>query len=112
MGERDDQSAQNAAQQEQQDVERAKEEMHELEQGDPPEKLEDWPDGKAKYITYGGPEGTAGYDEGPTRKLGPSSLQHHEDGAVTIEGEQVDDPGEYKADPIPGSPADDRGERE
>ena len=107
MGERQTESAQDAAQQEQQDVERAKEEMHELEQGDPPEKLEDWPDGKAKYITYGGPEGTAGYDEGPTRKLGPSSLQHHEDGSVTIEGEKVDDPGEYKTDPIPGSPSDD-----
>jgi hypothetical protein len=110
MGERETESARDAAQQEQQDVERAKEEMHELEQGDPPEKLEDWPGGKAKYITYGGPEGTAGYDEGPTRKLGPSSLQHHEDGSVTIEGEQVDDPDEYKADPIPGSPADDEGE--
>jgi hypothetical protein len=112
MGERQTESAQDAAQQEQQDVERAKEEMHELEQGDPPEKLEDWPDGKAKYITYGGPEGTAGYDEGPTRKLGPSSLQHHEDGSVTIEGDEVDDPGEYKTDPIPGSPADDEDERE
>jgi hypothetical protein len=112
MGERETESARDAAQQEQQDVERAKEQMHELEQGDPPEKLEDWPDGKAKYITYGGPEGTAGYDEGPTRKLGPSSLQHHEDGSVTIEGEEVDDPGEYKTDPIPGSPADDADERE
>jgi hypothetical protein len=112
MGERETDGAQDAAQQEQQDVERAKEEMHELEQGDPPEKLEDWPDGKAKYITYGGPEGTAGYDEGPTQKLGPSSLEHHEDGSVTIEGEQVDDPGEYKTDPIPGSPADDREDEE
>ena len=80
------------------EVEAAKKEMHELEQGDPPEKLEDWPDGRAKYLTYGGPEGTAGYDEGPTRKLGPSSLEHHEDGSVTIEGEQVDDPERYKRD--------------
>ena len=50
-------------------------------------RLEDWPDDKAKYLTYGGPEGTAGYDEGPTSKLGPSSLEHHEDGSVSIEGE-------------------------
>ena len=43
---------------------RRREQMSELEEGDPPEKLEDWPDGKAKYLTYGGPEGTEGYDEG------------------------------------------------
>src|SRR2546423_6542210 len=80
------------------EVEKAKEEIAELEEGDPPDKLEDWPSGRAKYITYGGPEGTEGYDEGPTRKLGPSSLQHHEDGSVTIEGEEGDDPSEVKAD--------------
>jgi hypothetical protein len=107
MGERDTHSAQDAAQQQEQDVEQAREELHELEQGEPPERLEDWPDGKAKYLTYGGPEGTAGYDEGPTSKLGPSSLEHHEDGSVSIEGEKVADPESYKADPIPGSPADD-----
>jgi hypothetical protein len=100
-------SAQDAAQQQEQDVEEAKQELHDLEQGDPPEKLEDWPDGKAKYLTYGGPEGTEGYDEGPTRKLGPSSLEHHEDGSVTIEGEPVDDPERYKTDPIPGAPGKD-----
>jgi hypothetical protein len=92
MGERDTHSAQDAAQEQQQEVEQAKEELHQLEQGEPPERLEDWPDGKAKYLTYGGAEGTAGYDEGPTRKLGPSSLEHHEDGSVSIEGEEVDDP--------------------
>jgi hypothetical protein len=87
------------------EVEEAKEEMQRLEEGDPPEKLEDWPDGRAKYLTYGGPEGTAGYDEGPTAKLGPSSLEHREDGSVTIEGEPVDDPEEFKADePISGAP--------
>jgi hypothetical protein len=72
-----------------------------------PEKLEDWPEGKSKYLTYGGPEGTAGYDEGPTSKLGLSSLEHHEDGSVSIEGEKADDPESYKSDPLPGSPADD-----
>jgi len=96
---------QEAARDEGREVEEAKQELHELEQGDPPEQLEDWPDGKAKYLTYGGPEGTAGYDEGPTSKLGPSSLEHHDDGSVTIEGEPVDDPERYKADePIPGAP--------
>ena len=29
---------------EEEEVEQAKETMHELEEGDPPEKLEDWPD--------------------------------------------------------------------
>src|SRR3712207_2444986 len=95
------------AREEQKDTEEAKEEIRRLEEeDDPPEKLEDWPSGKAKYITDGGPEGTAGYDEGPTKKLGPSSLEHHEDGSVTIEGEKVDDPEEYKGEPIPGGPTD------
>ena len=97
MAEREthDQDAADARAQ-QQEVEEAKEQMR---------RLEDWPEGKAKYLTYGGPEGTAGYDEGPTAKLGPSSLEHHEDGSVTIEGEPVDDPEKYKADePIPGAP--------
>jgi hypothetical protein len=89
---------QHAAQEQEREVEEAKEELARLEEGDPPEDLEDWPTGRAKYLTYGGPEGTAGYDEGPTAKLGPSSLEHHEDGKVTIEGEEVDDPGEYKSD--------------
>jgi hypothetical protein len=92
---------------ESQDVEEAKRELHELEQGDPPEKLEDWPEGRAKYLTYGGPEGTAGYDEGPTRKLGPSSLEHHEDGSVTIEGEPVDDPERYKGERLADAPEND-----
>jgi hypothetical protein len=90
--------AQESAQKQQQEVEEAKEELSKLEEGDPPDDLEEWPSGRAKYLTYGGPEGTAGYDEGPTAKLGPSSLEHHEDGTVTIEGEEVDDPDEYKSD--------------
>ena len=99
-------SAQDAAQNEEQEVEEAKETMSELEEGDPPEDLADWPGGKAKYLTYGGPEGEEGYDDAATQKLGPSSLRHHEDGSVTIEGEEVDDPDEYKGEPIPGGPSD------
>src|SRR3954453_10138573 len=93
-----------AAREQQQEVEQAKEEMSRLEEGDPPEKLEDWPDSKAKYLTYGGPEGSAGYDEGPTAKLGPSSLEHHEDGSVSIEGEKVDNPDDYKGERLPDAP--------
>jgi hypothetical protein len=102
----DDDSAQEAAQQEEQEVEEAKERMSELEDGDPPKDLADWPGGKAKYLTYGGPDGGESYDDGATAKLGPSSLRHHEDGSVTIEGEEVDDPDEYKGEPIPGGPSD------
>jgi hypothetical protein len=89
-----------------QEYEQAKDEVKQLEEEGPPEALEDWPGGKAKYETFGGPEGEHGYHEGPEEKLGPSSLRHHEDGNVTIEGEQVDNPDEYKGDPIPGGPTD------
>src|ERR671914_205233 len=102
----DDDSAAEKAQQEEQEVEEARKTMEEIEEGDPPGDLAEWPGGKAKYQTYGGPEGESGYDEGATAKLGPSSLRHHEGGDVTIEGEEVDDPEEYKGDPIPGGPTD------
>src|SRR5438105_13178601 len=87
--------------------EQAKKKVKELED-DPPEKLEDWPDDKAKYETFGGAEGEEGYEESVTSKLGPSSLRYREDGGVEIEGEEVDDPDEYKSDPIPGGPTDPR----
>src|SRR3954452_17862080 len=102
----DDKEAATKAKEEEQEVEEAKQVMEDLEQGDPPGTLEDWPGGKAKYQTYGGPEGESGYDDGSTAKLGPSSLRHHENGKVSIEGEEVDDPSEYKGDPIPGGPSD------
>jgi len=100
--------AHTRAQEVEKDSQEAKEEMKELEKN-PPEKLEDWPSGKAKYQTFGGPEGEHSYDEGPEAQLGPSSLRHHEGGEVTIEGEKVDDSDEYKGDPIPGGPTDPEG---
>jgi hypothetical protein len=87
------------------DPEERSETMQKLEE-DPPKKLEDWPDDDSMYETFGGPEGDHGYDEGPEAKLGPSGLRHHEDGSVEIDGEKVDDPEEYKGDPIPGGPTD------
>jgi hypothetical protein len=96
---------QQKAQQVEEETEKAKEKVKELEEN-PPEKLEDWPDDKSKYETFGGPEGEHSYEEGPEAKLGPSSLRHHEDGGVSIEGEEVDDPDKYKGDPIPGGPTD------
>jgi hypothetical protein len=103
----DDDNAAAKAQAEEEEVEEAKKVMEELEQGDPPGRLEDWPGGKAKYQTYGGPDsGEGGYEDGATAKLGPSNLRPHEDGSVTIDGEEVDDPDEYKGEPIPGGPSD------
>src|SRR2546423_6235586 len=90
-----------------QEEEEAKQKVKELED-DPPERLEDWPDDKAKYETFGGAEGNEGYEESVTSKLGPSSLRYRKDGGVEIEGEAVDDPDEYKSDPIPGGPTDPR----
>ena len=86
------------------DIEREKDEARqEVErlEDDPPGKLEDWP-----YETFGGPEGEHSYSEGPEQNLGPDSVRHHEDGSVTVSGEQADNPDEFKSDPIPGGPTD------
>jgi hypothetical protein len=103
----DDDGAAAKARDEQQEVEQAKEEMHRLEQEGPPDKLEDWPDGKAKYQTFGGPDGETGYEDGPTSELGPTDLRYHEDGRITVGGEEVDNPDDYRGEPIPGGPTDD-----
>src|SRR3954463_15541991 len=99
--------AADKAKADEEEFEKAKEQMRELEEGDPPEKLEDWPDGKAKYETYGGPDSESSYDEGPTAQLGPAALQYPAGGSIEIEGEKVDDPEDYKGEPIPGGPTDD-----
>src|SRR4051812_12937390 len=91
------------AQEKEEEREKARETMEKIEE-DPPSELEDWPDDAAKYETFGGPEGEHSYEEGPETKLGPSALRHTEEGGVTIEGEEVDDPDKYKAEPIPGGP--------
>src|SRR3954452_25404321 len=77
---------------------KGEEKVKELE-ADPPKDLSDWPDDHAKYVTFGGREGEHSYEEGPESKLGPSVLRHNEDGSVEVDGEKVDDPGEYKGDP-------------
>lgn len=102
----DDDAASTKAQAAEEEHDEAKREMEQLEEGDPPKDLEDWPAGKAKYETFGGPEGPHTYQEGPEEKLGPSGVRHHEDGSVTIDGEPVDNPEEFKGDPIPGGPTD------
>jgi hypothetical protein len=103
----DEDAESKKAQEKEEEREQAREKVKELEEGDPPSDLEDWPDDAAKYETFGGAEGDHGYHEGPEEdKLGPSSLRHHEDGRVTVAGEEVDDPDEYKGEPIPAGPTD------
>lgn len=86
--------------------ERAKQKMEEIEK-DPPDKLEDWPDDETKYETFGGSEaGESTYDEQHEEALGQHSVRHHDDGSVEVKGEKVDNPDEFKGDPIPGGPTD------
>src|SRR3954470_13457500 len=104
--ERQDDDAATKAQEAEEKFEAAKEKMEEIEK-DPPEKLEDWPDDAAKYQTFGGSEdGESTYDEHHEEALGEHSVRHHDDGSVEVKGEKVDNPDEYKAEPIPGGPTD------
>jgi hypothetical protein len=89
----------------------AREEMRAFEERDEvPSDLDEWPDGKAKFLTFGH-ESDEPYGEGPTAKLGPGSLERGADGTVMIDGEQVDNPEDYRGDPIPGGPTDPDAER-
>jgi len=85
--------------------EKAEETVKALED-DPPESLDDWPDDQAKYKTFGGPDSETGYSDGATANLGEADVRYHEDGAVSVQGEKVDNPEDYKGDPIPGGPTD------
>src|SRR3954471_760380 len=102
----EDDTEKSQEEQSEDETEKAKEEIKQLEEEGPPDKLEDWPTGKAKYETFGGPEGEHPYHEGPEQQLGPADTRHTEDGSVEVEGEEVDDPEELKGDPIPGGPTD------
>ncbi len=80
--------------------EQAVEEMREFEKsGEIPRDLDQWPQGKAKYVTFGEDSDEA-YGEGATEKLGPAEVEHHEDGSISVAGEKVDDPSKYKGEPI------------
>ncbi len=97
--------ASKSAEKHKQESDDAKEEIKALEE-DPPQDLADWPGGKAKYETFGGPESESDYEEAATSKLGPSNLRRFEDGSIEIDGEKVDNPDDYKGEPIPGGPTD------
>ncbi len=98
-------TAQEKAQQKERENEDAIEEMRKLEAGDPPTDLDDWPDGAAKYLTYGNEEDEV-YGVGVTAKLGPANLARFTDGSIAIDGKKVDDPENYKGKPLAGGPTD------
>jgi hypothetical protein len=101
-----DGSAQDLAQQKEEEREKAQQEIKEMEEGDIPESIEDWPSGPGKYETFGA--GDDAYGEGATAKLGPANLTRHPDGSVEIDGKKVDNPDDYKGEPIAGGlPTDD-----
>lgn len=91
------------------DEDTARAQIDKMEEEGPPENLGDWPRGKAMYLSFGGAEGEQGYEEGPARQMGPSSLRHHADGSVEVRGEMVENPDEYKSDQTVGEEAEDLG---
>jgi hypothetical protein len=96
---KDDKSAQELAQEKEEETEQAQKEMAELEDSDDlPQDPSDWPSGPAKYETFG--KDDAAYGDGATEKLGPANLQRHADGSISIDGKKVDNPDDYKGEPI------------
>lgn len=69
-----------------------------------PSDPREWPDGKARFKTFG--DDGEPYGEGPTEKLGPPEVVHHADGSVSVGGEKAENPDDYKGEPIPGGPTD------
>jgi hypothetical protein len=95
----DDKSAAELAREKEERSEQAKKEIEELEQSDElPKDIADWPSGPAKYETFGMDDDA--YGDGATEKLGPANLERHADGSVTVDGEKVDNPDDYKGEPI------------
>jgi hypothetical protein len=83
----------------------ARQEMDRLAEADEvPTDPRDWPGGKAKFLSFG--DGGDRYGEGATAKLGPAEVRHHAGGSVSVGGEQVDNPEDFKGEPIPGGPTD------
>ena len=95
----DQKSAQELAREKEEQSEQAQQEIRELEEADElPRDIGDWPSGPAKYETFGKDDDA--YGDGATEKLGPANLERHADGSVSVDGEKVDNPDDYKGDPI------------
>jgi hypothetical protein len=101
----DTRTAQDRAQEKAEGRELAQDEMRELEAGDAPTQVDGWPSGPAKFLTYGIDDGES-YGAGQTAKLGPPDLRRYADGSVSIGGVKVDNPEDYRGEPIPGGPTD------
>jgi hypothetical protein len=43
---------------------------------------------------------------GVTGRLGPANLERNGDGSIVIDGDKVDNPEDYKAEPLGGGPSD------
>jgi hypothetical protein len=103
----DDAQRRSAEQESKDEDEKAREEMDRLAKADElPSDLSEWPGGKAKFLTLGGADDDDPYGEGATAGLGPAEVVHQEGGSVTVGGEQVDNPEDFKGEPIPGGPTD------
>ena len=99
-------NAEDAAQKKAEERDKAQDRIRELEEGDIPDDLEGWPEDAAMYETFGSDDDA--YGEGATAKLGPPDLERHPDGSVSIGGEKVENPDDYKGEPITGGvPTDD-----
>jgi hypothetical protein len=99
MSNNDESSARELAKKKEEESEQAKKELKELEEADElPADPSDWPSGAAKYETFGLDDDA--YGDGVTEKLGPANLERHEDGSISIDGEKVDNPEDYKGEPI------------
>ena len=95
----EEKSSQELAREKEERSEQAKKEIEELEQADElPSDVSEWPSGPAKYETFGKDDDA--YGDGATEKLGPPNLKRHADGSVSIDGEKVDNPDDYKGEPI------------
>jgi hypothetical protein len=103
-GQKDARSAQSKAQDKADQRDLAQEEMRVLEAGDVPTEREGWPGGPAQYLTYGSEDDQ--YGTGVTAKLGPADVRHYADGSVSVAGEMVDNPRDYKGEPLIGGPTD------
>ena len=101
-----DKSAEELAREKEDESEKAQERVRELEEGELPSDLSEWPSDAAKYETFGTDDDA--YGEGATAKLGPANLERHKDGSISIDGKKVDNPDDYKGEPIAGGlPTDD-----
>jgi hypothetical protein len=101
---KDTRSARDKAQGKADERELAQDEMRDLEAGDAPTKREGWPSGPAQYLTYGSEDDQ--YGTGVTAKLGPADVRHYADGSVSVGGDIVDNPGDFKGEPLIGGPTD------